>query len=141
MPDGAGGSRGGIMQFFLGLAMMIGGGYLFLDSIQIISGFGMGHRLYSFGGFNLTSGMVLIPFMIGVTMIFYSSRNYLGWLLATGSLIALTFGAIRSVQFALTGMSAFDLLTILVLFFGGLGLFLNSLRPIEGQKSLPRAQK
>lgn len=139
MPDGAGGTRGGIMQFFLGLAMMIGGGYLFLDSIQIISGFGMGYRLYSFGGFNLTSGMVLIPFMIGVTMIFYSSRNVLGWLLAAGSLIALTFGVIRSINFAFVGMSAFDLLTILVLFFGGLGLFLNSLRPLPKQKELPRA--
>jgi hypothetical protein len=131
MPKGAGGTEGGIVQFLIGLALMVGGGYLFLDSVRVSTGFGMASRLYGFGGFQITSGMLLIPFMIGVTMVFYSRHNYLGWILAGGALVALVFGVIRSINFVFVGMSAFDLLLILTLFSGGLGLFLNSLRKLN----------
>lgn len=125
---GAGGTEGGIGQFFIGLAMMIGGGYLLLESIQVVNHFSFGYSLYRAGGFNLTSGMVMIPFMFGVGMIFYDSKNWIGWILAGGSLLALTFGVISSIQFRMQNMSAFDLITILVLAVGGLGLFLRSLK-------------
>ncbi|MFH1092334.1 MAG: hypothetical protein V1742_12275 [Pseudomonadota bacterium] len=128
---GAGGTEGGVGRFFIGLAMMIGGGYLFLDSIRI--GFNWGYGLFSLWGFHLTSGMVLIPFIFGIGIIFYNARNPIGWVLTGGSLLALAFGVIRSIRFHLTGMSAFELLVILVLVFGGLGLFLSSLRTIRGK--------
>ncbi|HHO55856.1 MAG TPA: hypothetical protein ENK21_05660 [Trueperaceae bacterium] len=80
---------------------------------------------------NITSGMVLIPFMIGIAMVFYDSKNYFGWVLAIGAVLALVLGVISSTRFTLSGMSLFDLLMILVLFFGGLGIFLNSLRNLE----------
>lgn len=131
MPRGAGGTEGGIVQFILGLAMMIGGGYLFLDSIRVTSGFGLGGGLYRFGNFNLTSGMLLIPFMFGIAMVFYNRKNYLGWVLAAGSVLALVFGVLRSIRFEFTNMSAFDLLLILVLLAGGIGIFLNSLRNLD----------
>ncbi len=125
---GAGGSDGGEISFLLGLVMMCGGFYLLLNSIVVRAGFGLGYSIYSFGGFNVTSGMVMIPFIFGVGMIFYNSRNPLGWLLAVGSLVALIFGVIASVNFRFRPMSAFDLMVIFVLSFGGLGLFLSSLR-------------
>ena len=92
--QGAGGSDGGVGRFFIGLIMMIGGGYMLLNAIHITNHFSLGYGLYSFGGFRLTSGMVMIPFMFGVGMIFYNSRNYLGWIIAAGSLVALIFGVI-----------------------------------------------
>ncbi len=132
---GAGGSEGGSGQFLLGLAMMCGGFYMLLNAISVTSNFGMGMRLFGWGGFGITSGMVMIPLIIGVGMVFYNSRNYLGWLLAFGSLAAMIFGVIASVQFNLRTMSAFDLIVILVLAVGGLGLFLRSLRPSQGQRA------
>jgi len=128
---GAGGSQGGIGRFFLGLVMMIGGGYLFLNSIQVVHHFGFGHALYSFGGIRLTSGMVLIPLIFGIGMIFYNAKNFIGWTLAAVSLIMLGFGIISSIRFHFNRMSAFDLIMILVLMIGGLGLFLSSLRSFE----------
>jgi len=125
---GAGGTQGGLGRFFVGLAMMIGGGYLFFDSIRVSSGFGLGRAIYSFGGFGLTSGMILIPFIFGIGFLFYNARNPIGWILSAGSLLALAFGIIRSLRFSFAGMSAMDLLIILVLLFGGIGLFLSSLR-------------
>ncbi|HET8708625.1 MAG TPA: hypothetical protein VFM46_20120 [Pseudomonadales bacterium] len=129
---GAGGTSGGIGKFFLGLVMMCGGFYMLLNSIVVSSGFGLGMHLYSFsalgGYYGVTGGMVLIPFIIGIGMIFFSGSSILGWLLTIGSLAALLFGVISSLQVSLRVMSMFDLIVIFVLAFGGTGLFLSSLR-------------
>ena len=124
---GAGGTPGGHLKFIAGLVMMCGGFYLLLNAIVVQARFGFGYRVFSFGGYGVTSGMIMIPFLFGVAMIFYDRRSFFGWLLAIGSLIALIFGVIFSVNFTFRSMSAFDLLVILVLAFGGVGLFLNSL--------------
>ena len=129
---GAGGSEGGFWRFVIGLVMLIAGGYLFLDSVKV--GGGWGHGLYRVGGFSLTSGMVLVPAIFGIGIIFYNAKNPLGWVLTIGSLIALAFGVIRSMHFRFVPMSVFDLLVILVLLIGGIGLFLSSLRDMT-QKS------
>ncbi|MFQ3226680.1 MAG: hypothetical protein ACI8RW_000056 [Porticoccaceae bacterium] len=125
---GAGGTTGGSGKFIIGLIMLCGGLYLLFNSINVYSSYGFSARLYSLGGYRVTSGMVMIPFMFGVGMVFYNARNYLGWLLAGGSLVALVFGVISSIQFTFQSMSAFDLIVILVLSVGGLGLFLSSLK-------------
>lgn len=125
---GAGGTSGGSGRFLIGLIMLCGGVYLLLNSINVHSQYGFSARLYNIGGFGVTSGMIMIPFMFGVGMVFYNARNYLGWLLAGGSIIGLIFGVISSIQFTFRAMSAFDLIVILVLSVGGLGLFLSSLK-------------
>ncbi len=125
---GAGGTEGGSGRFFIGLAMVVVGGYLFFDSIRVTSGFHWGGSIYSAGGYSLTSGMILIPLIVGIAVIFYNASNLIGWILAGGSLLALTFGVIRSIQFVFQSMSLFSLLIILVLLFGGIGLSLSALR-------------
>jgi hypothetical protein len=64
-----------------------------------------------------------MKFWIG--MIFYDAKNWLGWLLAGGALVALIFGEISSRHFSFQSMTAFNLIIILVLSVGGIGLFLR----------------
>lgn len=125
---GAGGTDGGTGTFLIALIMMIAGGYLLLNAIIVRPQFGLGMVAFNLGGFPVTSGMVLVPFMFGVGIIFYNSRNWLGWLLAGGSIVALVFGVIANINLQFARMSAFELLVILVLLVGGFGLFLRSLR-------------
>jgi len=132
---GAGGTSGGLGSFFIGLIMMCGGFYMLLNAITVTSSFGMGMRLYGFsamgGSYNITSGMIMIPFMFGVGLIFYNSKNILGWILSLGSITALIFGVISSIRFSFRTMTSFDLIVILVLAMGGLGLFLRSLKTLD----------
>ncbi len=125
---GAGGTDGGTSHFFIGMAMMIAGGYLLLSNIVIRPVFGFRTAAFNLNGFNITTGMILIPFIFGVGIIFYDSRSKIGWFLAIGSVIALVAGVIANLTLQFAALSAFDLLVILVLFFGGIGLFLRSLR-------------
>ena len=130
---GAGGSSGGLGTFLVGIIMLIGGVYLLLNSIQVSSNFGA--QLYGFSAFgsqmSITSGIIMIPFMLGVGIVFYNSKNVIGWFLAGGSLIALVFGVISSIRFTFSRMSAFDLIVILVLAVGGLGIVLRSFRSAD----------
>lgn len=134
---GAGGTSGGFSHFFIGIIMMCGGFYMLLNSITVTSNFGMGVRLYGFSGmggnYNITSGMIMIPFMFGVGLIFYNSKNILGWILSIGSITGLVFGVISSIRFTFKTMTSFDLMVILVLAMGGLGLFLRSLKALDKQ--------
>jgi hypothetical protein len=128
---GAGGTSGGIGPFFIGLFMMTGGFYLLLNAISVTSNFGLSRQLYSFsgaGGYAVTSGMVMIPFIFGVGIMFYNSKNIIGWILTLGSITALIFGVISSINFSFKTMTAFELIVILVLAVGGLGIFLKSLK-------------
>lgn len=138
---GAGGTSGGLGQFFIGLIMMCGGFYMLLNAITVTSSFGMGMRLYGFsamgGSYNVTSGMIMIPFIFGIGLIFYNSKNILGWILSIGSITALIFGVISSIRFSFRTMTSFDLIVILVLAMGGLGLFLRSLKALD--EKLPDA--
>jgi hypothetical protein len=125
---GAGGTRGGEGNFFIGIVMMIAVGYLLLRGIMVRPQFGVGNAMYSIVGFPVTTGLVLVPFAFGVGMIFYNSRNWIGWLLAGGSVVALVVSVIASINFTLVRMRAFALLVIIILLVGGIGLFLRSLR-------------
>lgn len=132
---GAGGTEGGLRDFFIGLTMMGVGFYMLLSKIVVSSSFGMGHRLYSYkaAGMNmgLTTGMIFIPMIIGIGMIFYNAKSIWGWALSGISLAAMIFGVISSTTIRLQSMSSFDLIVILVLSFGGVGIFLRSLKKAE----------
>ncbi len=136
--QGAGGTEGGSGRFLIGFIMLCVGGYLFFQNINVSSGFGMGTSLYRTSnlggmgmGLNLTTGMILVPFVFGIGMVFYNAKNAIGWLLTLGSLAGLFFGIIVSLKFSMKSMTGFDILTILVLFIGGLGMFLSSLKPLS----------
>lgn len=131
---GAGGTEGGIGRFLIGLTMMVAGGYMFLNSIQVTYAFGFSSHFVRIGGINLTGGMVFVPFIFGIGMVFYNYKNVIGWGLTAASLVMMAFGVISSVKLRLNHMTSFDLLVIMTLAIGGLGLFLSSLKGFEAQE-------
>ena len=128
---GAGGTAGGSLAFFIGLIMASTGGYMLLDNIVVSNSWGIGAPLYHLaygGGWNVTGGALLVPFMFGVGWIFYNARAPWGWILACGALAAIVFGVLINLSISLRAMSLLNLIIILVLTVGGLGLFARSLR-------------
>lgn len=128
---GAGGTPGGSLAFVIGLIMASAGGYMLLDSIVVSQSWGFGVPLYRLGfggGWNITGGGLLIPFMFGVGLIFYNARAPWGWVLACGALAAIIFGVLMNLNITMRSMSLLNLIIILVLTVGGLGIFARSLR-------------
>ncbi|HEY2942310.1 MAG TPA: hypothetical protein VGN09_07745, partial [Vicinamibacteria bacterium] len=61
---GAGGTAGGVGQFFLGLLMAVGGAYLLTNQVSVSSGF--------WGWFGPhTFGLTLLPLVLGIGLLFF----------------------------------------------------------------------
>jgi hypothetical protein len=118
---GAGGTPGGVGQFFIGLAMAVVGGYLLLNQVQVTTSFWNFGR---YGGFGLT----LLPVLVGVAFLFYDGKSIVGWLLTgLGSAIILA-NILMNMDIYFRQTSLFNTLVMLGLLFGGLGLIARSLR-------------
>jgi hypothetical protein len=120
---GAGGTPGGVGQFFIGLIMAAAGGYLILNQVQVTTSF---WRFGQYGGFGLT----LLPLLIGSAFLFYNGKSVIGWILtATGAAIILA-SILMNMDIYFRQTSLFNTITMLVLLFGGLGLLARSLRGV-----------
>ncbi len=118
---GAGGTSGGVFEFLLGLAMAIGGGYLFLNQVTVTSNF---WTLWGYNAFGLT----LLPLLIGIGLLFFNGRSKAGWLLTFGGAIIIVIGIIANLTVYWHSTSLFNTLIIFTLLAGGLGLVARSLK-------------
>ena len=120
-PKGAGGTPGGLGEFFAGLAMTAGGGYLLLNQVTVSSGY---WQLYGYNAF----GISLIPLLIGIALVFFDGKSKLGWLLTAFGSIVIVLGIITNLTINYRSTTLFNTLIILGLLAGGLGLIVRSVR-------------
>ena len=110
-----GGTSGGVIEFFVGLAMTISGGYLLISRVIVTSGF------WNWGGYN-TFGLSLIPLIFGIAFVFFNGRSIVGWLLIFASVVIIGSGILMNLQVYFQPTSLFNTVIMLVLFAGGIGL-------------------
>lgn len=122
--EGAGGTPGGIGQFLLGFALAVAGGWLLMNQV-IVSGGSWG--LWGYNSF----GLSLVPFILGVGLLFFNGKSVLGWLLLIASLVIIFAGIIVNLRLHFMSASLFETLTMLVLLCGGIGLIARSLSAKE----------
>jgi len=125
MPEkpGAGGTPGGVGQFFIGLVMVVVGVYLLLNQVQVTTSFWSFGR---FGGF----GPTLLPLLVGVGVLFYNGKSIVGWLLTSLGLAIILAGVLMNMDIYFRQTTLFNTIVMLGLLFGGLGLIARSLRSV-----------
>lgn len=121
MTRGAGGTPGGIGEFLVGFALAVGGGWLLANQVTVSGG------SWALWGYS-TFGLSLIPFLIGVAMLFFDGRSVLGWLLVIAGLVIVFVGIIVNLHVYFQPTTLFNTLLMLVLLFGGIGLIAKALR-------------
>jgi uncharacterized protein len=120
---GPGGPRRGTGEFLVGLALMIVGGYLFLDSVMVTSHWGS-----VFQGGQGSFGLSLLPLLIGIAVLFFNGKSVIGWVLAAGGLAVIFVGVISRLSIHFKSRTLFETLLILGLVMAGIGLIAKSLR-------------
>ncbi|MEZ4455062.1 MAG: hypothetical protein R2882_00735 [Gemmatimonadales bacterium] len=118
---GPGGTPGGTGEFLLGLALVIGGGYLVMNQVTVTSGF------WSFYGYN-AFGFSLIPLLIGIAVLFFNGRSPIGWLLTLGGALIIFLGVITNLHVFFQPTSLFNTLLMLGGLAAGIGLIARSIR-------------
>jgi hypothetical protein len=119
---GAGGTPGGIGEFFLGLAMVIAGAYLITNRIVVVSGF------WSVGGYSVF-GFSFIPLIIGIGILFFNGRSIAGWLLLLIGVVIIVTGILMNLHIYFQATSLFGTIVMIVLLAGGIGLIFRALAP------------
>lgn len=120
---GAGGTPGGVGQFFIGLVMAAVGGYLLLNQVQVTTSF------WSFGWYG-SFGLTLLPLLVGVGLLFYDGKSVIGWLLTSLGTALILAGILTHLDIYFRPTTLFNTLVMLGLLFGGLGLIARSLRSV-----------
>ena len=121
-PEGAGGTPGGFLEFFVGLAMAAAGFYLLTNRIWVHNGFA---RYLTEG----RGGLVLLAVLVGFGFIFFSGKSIIGWLLVAGGIGLTLVEVISSLNVSIQPMPLWEILVIFLLFGGGLGLVVRAIRP------------
>lgn len=118
---GAGGTPGGMSLFLIGFVMAVAGGYLLTNQVTVTSGF------WALWGYN-TFGLSLLPFIVGVLMLFIDGRSKPGWLLLIAGVVIILAGIIMNLRIYFEPTSLFNTLLMLGLLAAGIGLIARSLK-------------
>lgn len=123
---GAGGTEGGLGTFFVGFLMAVAGAYLLTNQVTVTSG---AWRLWGYSAF----GLSLLPFVIGIAVLFFDGSSIVGWLLTIAGAVIIFVGILTNLDIYFRPTSLFNTLLMLVLLLGGIGLVARSLRPARAR--------
>lgn len=121
--EGAGGTPGGVGEFFIGILLAGIGIYLLFNQVQIHTSY------WRFGGLANSFGISLIPMLLGIGILFVNGKSLIGWLLAVGGLLFILVGLLANMDIYFQRTSLWNTTLMFVLIASGLGLVVKSLRP------------
>jgi hypothetical protein len=132
--NNVGGTPGGTRTFLLGLVMAIVGGYLVLQEVQVHGGYWN----WGFGGYGRSFGITLIPLLFGIGILFANGSSFAGRVLVGGGALIILAGIIVNLDIHFQQTSLFNVLVMLILLVGGIGLIVRAAMPM-GEKPSVRA--
>lgn len=128
---GAGGTSGGLLEFFIGAVLIMVGGYLFISRVTVTMPRGFGIPMPGrFGGGMFNSfGLAILPLLIGIGLLFFNGRSIAGWLLTIGGSAIIILGIVVNLSIVFRPTNLFDTLLMLGMIAAGLGLVARALQP------------
>lgn len=111
-----------LLMFLAGIVMLAVGLFIFSQKVMVYSSMFSGFML---GGFHLSGGLVILPFIMGIVWMFASGGSMGSKVLTALSVVFIIVSVILSTNIRLTAMTLYDWILILVLIFGGAGLLLR----------------
>ena len=138
---GAGGTPGGVGTFLLGFALAILGGWLLTNQVTVSSGyFASGFMLPILNVHMHSFGISLIPFILGIALLFFNGRSIAGWLLMIAGLGIILGGILMTIHIHFRPTTLFNTLAMLTLLFGGIGLIVRSLKAYKAVERMEEQQ-
>ena len=124
--EGAGGTAGGVGEFFIGVLVAAIGFYLLFSHVQVHSSY---WNFMGMGGAGHSFGISLIPLLFGIGILFVNGKSVLGWFLSVGGLLFILAGILVNLDIYFQRTSLMNTLIMLGMIAAGLGLVVKGLRP------------
>lgn len=112
--------RNELLEFLGGLVMFVVGLFLFTNKVTVQSALFSGSL--AIGSVNISSGLVVIPFIVGIVMMFVRPHMFAAKLVTGLGLLIIIVSVIATTTIRLPRITLYEWLLYLVLIFGGLGL-------------------
>ena len=110
------------LLFFIGLVLVAAGLFMLSRKVVVHSGW-YGWRI---GSFDLSSGTVIIPLIIGIIWYFYNPKSIVPKIIMILSTIFIVLTIIMSVRINFVSTSLFDYILIFAMAAAGAGLILKA---------------
>lgn len=110
------------IEFYTGL-ILIAAGIFFLLSKAVVHSNYYG---WSIGGLNLSTGLVVIPVMIGIIWLFNNPKSILARIITFAGAVFIVASIILTIRISFTLTTMFDYVIMMLLLAAGIGLFIKS---------------
>ena len=114
-----------LLTFLGGLAMLVAGLYWLTTRVTVSTSFFGGG--FSFGGMNINSGLVVVPFIASIVWLFVNPDSFMAKICTGLSILLIIAAIIMSTHLHMRSTSLYEYLIMLVFIFGGGALVLKVL--------------
>ena len=112
-----------LLQFFIGVILLGAGLFMLSKRVMVHSSW----YVWRIGGFDLSSGTITIPLIIGIIWYFFNTKSIAPKIIITLSIIFMVLSIIMSVRINFVTTSMFDYILIFGMAAAGTGLLLKTL--------------
>ena len=112
-----------MLDFFLGIIMLGAGLFMLSKRVMVHSSW----YIWRIGSFDLSSGLVTVPLIIGIIWQFYNPKSIIPKIIITLGVIFIIATIIMSIRISFVTTSMFDYIIIIGLAAAGSGLLLKNL--------------
>lgn len=110
------------LEFYVGIVFIFAGIFFLLSKAVVRSSW----VTFTVGGINVSTGLIVIPLMIGVAWLFYNPKSFAAKLITVFGSIAIIGAIILSLRITFTTTSLIDYLIMIVLIAAGAGSLLKA---------------
>ena len=116
-----------LLSFFVGLLLLGGGLYMIFQNIEVTSSWGYGGHFLSFGGFHLANGLIMLPIIIGIAMLFLMEKKIYGWIVLSIGIVIVLLSVMLTTRLHWVRSNAFTFIVMFGLTAAGGGMVLREL--------------
>lgn len=126
---GSGGSDDSkdLRNFFLGLLMLGGGLFMIFQNIVVTNSWGASGHFLRIGSFDLPNGMIMLPMIIGIFMLFMMDKKIFGWVVLSIGILIVLLSVLLTTHIAWRRTSAYIFVIMFGLVAAGGGLLIRVL--------------
>lgn len=110
------------LEFYVGLILLAAGLFFILSKTMVSSGF----YAWRIGSFNVSSGLVIVPLLVGIIWLFYNPKSFIAKLISIVGAVFILASIIMGIHISFTRTTLFDFIIMIVLMGAGAGLLLRT---------------
>lgn len=110
------------LEFYIGIVLIFAGIFFLLSKAVVRSSW----VIFTVGGINISTGLIVIPLMIGVAWLCYNPKSFIAKLITVFGAIAIVGAIILSLRITFTTTSMIDYVIMILLIAAGAGSLLKA---------------